>query len=52
MKHAKLLFAIKLENGTDVPEDINELNLDEDGLDIETLEHEIRNYWIEREFAD
>ena len=31
---------------------IEELNLDEDGLDIETLEHEIRNYWIEREFAN
>lgn len=51
-KHAKMVLAIKLENGTDVPEDVEELNLDEDGLDIETLEHEIRNYWIEREFAN
>ena len=51
-KHAKMVLAIKLENGTDVSEDIEELNLDEDGLDIETMEHEIRNYWIEREFAN
>lgn len=51
IKHAKMVLAIKLENGTDVPEDIEELNLDESNLDIETLENEIRNYWIEREFT-
>ena len=47
-----MVLAIKLENGTDVPEDIEELNIDEDILDIETMENEIRNYWIEREFAN
>ena len=51
LRHARMVIAIKLENGTDVPEEIEELNIDEDSLDIETLEHEIRNYWIEREFA-
>ena len=52
VSHAKMVLAIKLENGTDIPEDIEELNLDEDNLDIETLEYEIRNYWIEREFEN
>lgn len=44
-KHAELFLAIKLENGTDVPEDIEELDIDEDNLDIETLEAEIRMHW-------
>lgn len=52
LKHAKLLLAIKLENGSDVPEDILELDIDEDSLDIETLEFEIKNYWIEKEFEN
>ena len=52
MKHAELFLAIKLENETDIPEDIEELDIDEDSLDIDRLEHEIRNRWIEIEFEN
>ena len=45
LKHAEIFVAIKLENGTDVPEDIGELDIDEDNLDIDTLEHEIKSSW-------
>ncbi|MBQ7927349.1 MAG: tetratricopeptide repeat protein [Methanobrevibacter sp.] len=43
--HARLYLAIKLENGGDIADEIEDLNLDEDGLDIEELESEIRSYW-------
>lgn len=49
MKHAELLLAIKLEKGSEVPEDIEELDIDEDNLDIETLEHEVKSYWVDQE---
>lgn len=45
LTHAELFVAIKLENGTDVPEDIEELKVDEDNLDIGRLEAEIRMRW-------
>lgn len=49
LKHARLFFAIKLESGTEIPEDIEDLDIDEYGLDIETLEHEVKNYWVQLE---
>ena len=45
LKHAELFLAIKIENGTDVPEDIEELEIDEGDLDIDALEAEIRMHW-------
>ena len=45
LKHAELFVAIKLENGTDVPEDIEELDIDEENLDIEELENEVKSLW-------
>ena len=50
LKHAELFLAVKLEKGLDVPDDIEELEIDEESLDIETLEYEIKNRWIEEEF--
>ena len=52
VSHAKMVLAIKLENGSDVPLDIDELNLDESALDIDTLEYELKNHWIDSELQD
>ena len=46
LKHAKLYLAIKLESGAAVAEEIDDLNIDEGAMDIESLEIEIRNYWL------
>ena len=45
MMHAKLYLALKLESGAGIPDDIEDLDIDEADLDIEELESEIRNYW-------
>ena len=52
IKYAELFLAIKLENETEIPEDIEDLNIDEENLDINDLEQEIRNHWIEFEFDE
>lgn len=52
MKHAKLFLTIKLENESEIPEDIEDLDIDEDNLDIDILEQEIRNRWTELEFEN
>jgi tetratricopeptide (TPR) repeat protein len=45
IRHAELYLAIKLESGAGIAEDIEDLNIDEDNLDINDLESEIRKYW-------
>lgn len=45
LKHAKLYLALKLESGANVSDDIEDLNIDEADLDIDELEHEIKDYW-------
>lgn len=50
LKHAELFLAIKLQSDAEIPEDIYELEIDEENLDFETLKHEVKNYWIEQEF--
>lgn len=45
LTHAKLYLALKLESGANIAEDIEDLNLDEDNLDINELESEIKNHW-------
>lgn len=45
LEHAKLFLALKLESGAGIPDDIEDLDIDEDSLDITELESEIRAYW-------
>ena len=45
LTHAKLYLGLKLESGANIAEDIEDLNLDEDNLDINELESEIKNHW-------
>ena len=52
VKHAELFLAIKLESEADIPEEIDALEIDEDGLDKAELEREIKNKWIELEFEN
>ena len=46
LKHAKLYLAIKLENGGLIAEDIEDLDIDKEDLDINELEREIKDYWL------
>ena len=52
LKHAELFCAIKLENDSKVPDDIEELLIDEETLDKNALESEIRQYWPMYKFKD
>ena len=52
LKHAKLFLAIKLENESQVSDDIEELLIDEEDLDKRELECKIKNYWSEYKFKD
>ena len=52
LKHAELFLAIKLENDSQVPDDIEELMIDEDNLNKKDLEREIKQYWYEYKFKD
>ena len=45
-------YAIKLDNESQVPYDIEELLIDEEDLDKRELEREIRDYWSEYKFKD
>ena len=50
LKHAELYLGIKIENGGLIDEDIEELEIDEDDIDIDALEGEIKSYWQEFNF--
>ena len=52
LKHAELIAAIKLENNVSLPEDIQELQIDEDNLDADELEAEIKDYWLKNKFKN
>ena len=43
--HAKLCLALKLESGAQVPDEIEDLFIDEGDLDIGDLESEVESYW-------
>ena len=51
LKHAELFLALKLETEGEIPDNIVELEINEDSLDIDGLEQEIKNRWIELEFV-
>lgn len=50
--HAKIVVALKLKNNVDIPQDLEELSIDEDNLDITQLEGEIKQYWSKFKFKD
>ncbi len=52
LQHAKLFKALKLESGASIPDEIEVLLADENDLDVDELESEIKNYWIEYKFKD
>lgn len=52
LKHAELFLTIKLDNDSQVPDDIEELMIDEDNLNKKDLEREIKQYWSEYKFKD
>ena len=52
IRHAQLFLTIKLESEAEIPEEIENLEIDEDDLDKDELEREIKNRWIELEFEN
>ena len=52
IRHAQLFLAIKLESEAEIPEEIENLEIDEGSLDKDELEREIKNRWIELEFEN
>ena len=52
IKHAKLYAALKLQSDSVLPDDIEELSLDEESLDAYQLEREIKDYWSNFRFKD
>lgn len=51
-KHAELFYLLKLENGSQIPEDIEDLGIDEHKLDKDELINEINKYWSEFKFKN
>ncbi|WP_407376144.1 tetratricopeptide repeat protein [Methanobrevibacter sp.] len=49
--HAEYFTAIKLEGDARIPEEIEDLMIDEDELDIKDLKHRIKDYWSEYKFT-
>ena len=47
LKHAKLYAAIKINNNVTISSEIEELLVDNETLDIDLLESEIKEYWLE-----
>ena len=52
LKHAELFYAIKLDTDSQIPDEIEELDIDEDLLNKKDLEREIKGYWSEYKFKD
>ena len=52
LKHAELVAAIKLKNGAELPSDIEDLQIDETNLDMNELEGQIKDYWLEFKFKN
>lgn len=52
LKHAELVAAIKLKNNVALPDDIEELQINEDELDTEELESQIKDYWLGIKFKN
>ena len=52
LKHAELFCAIKLDNDSQIPEELDDLLIDEDDLDRRALESELKEYWSEYKFKD
>lgn len=49
LKHAELFYAIKAENESQIPDEIEEL-IEDDSLDKKQLESEIKSYWSQYKF--
>ena len=52
LKHAELFVALKLQSDAALPDDIEELLIDEDSLDAAQLEREIKDYWSNFKFKN
>lgn len=50
--HLELYYLLKLENSSHVPEEIENLDIDEDELDRDELINEINRYWMEFKFKN
>ena len=51
-KHVELFYLLKLESNTQIPEEIEDLMIDEDGLDKNQLIDEINSYWNNFKFKN
>ncbi|WP_458404040.1 tetratricopeptide repeat protein [Methanobrevibacter sp.] len=49
--HARYFVAIKLESDAPIPDEIEELLIDEDDLNIRSLKHQIKDYWTDYKFS-
>lgn len=49
--HARYFVAIKLESDAPIPDEIEELLIDEDNLNIRSLKHQIKDYWTDYKFS-
>lgn len=45
MMHAELFLALKIESGAHIPEEIEDLDIDEESLDIHSLESQVSDFW-------
>lgn len=49
--HARYFVAIKLESDALIPDEIDELLIDENDLDIKSLKRQIKDYWTDYKFS-
>lgn len=52
LKHAELFTALKIQTEAALPDDIEELFIDEDTLDVNVLEKQIKDYWSDFKFKN
>jgi len=52
LTHAKLVVALKLKNNVDIPNDLEELSIDDSELGIGELEDDIKQYWLKYKFKN
>lgn len=52
LRHAELFTALKLQSDANIPEEIEDLLIDEDLLDLKELQKQIKTYWSNFKFKD
>ena len=52
LKHAELFTALKLQSDAQLPDDIEDLLIDEENLNVNDLEDEIKRYWSDFKYKD